>query len=166
MTVALPLPLLSIFVEPRYQDHDSTTPLGGRLDHRPFKRFYSHPGCPSSISLMTTFQQVRQLLDLITKSVDTLEQACAGSGTDIPSLDEPFHPAQMAFWANPATAGALAVIGAASSHLGAIATAPHVVMHQSLGGVSLINVSIREITQSNQVLEIGCHPHVLRRERN
>jgi hypothetical protein len=109
---------------------------------------------------MSTFQQVRQLLDLITKSVDTLEKACTGSGMEIPSLDESFHPAQMAFWANPATAGAMAVIGAASTHLSAIATAPHVVIHQSLGGVSLINVSIREIAQRSEVLEIGCHPHV------
>ncbi len=85
---------------------------------------------------------------------------------DIPSLDEPFHPSQMAFWANPATAEAMAVVGAASSHLSAIATAPHVIMHQSLGGVSLVDVSIREIAQSNEVLEIGCHPHVPRRARN
>jgi hypothetical protein len=39
------------------------------------------------------FQQVRQLLDVITKSVDTLEQACSKSKVELPSLDEPFQPA-------------------------------------------------------------------------
>ncbi|KAF8351901.1 S-adenosyl-L-methionine-dependent methyltransferase [Amanita rubescens] len=80
------------------------------------------------------FQQVRQLLDLITKSVDTLEQVCTESKMEISSLDEPFKPIHIAFWVNPVVAEAAAIITAATSHLGAIVSPPQATLDQVSGG--------------------------------
>ncbi len=93
------------------------------------------------------FQQIRELLDLITKSVDTLEQACIESKMGIPSLDEPFDPAHRAFWVNPVTAEAAAVATAAASHLGTVLSPPHTVLNHAVGGVSPIGLPIVEITE-------------------
>ncbi len=93
------------------------------------------------------FQQIRELLDLITKSVDTLEQACTESKMEIPSLDGPFDPAHRAFWVNPVTAEATAVAIAAASHLGAVLSPPHAVLNHAVGGVSPIGLRIIEITE-------------------
>lgn len=93
------------------------------------------------------FQQIRQLLDFITKSVDTLEQACTESNMEIPSLDEPFDPAHRAFWMDPVTAEAAAVATAAASHLEAILSPPHAVLNYAIGGVSPIGLHIVEIAE-------------------
>ncbi|KAF8351885.1 S-adenosyl-L-methionine-dependent methyltransferase [Amanita rubescens] len=80
------------------------------------------------------FQEIRQLLDLITKSVDTLEQACIETKMEVPSLDDPFDPAHRAFWVNPVTAEATAVATAAASHLGTVLSPPHAVLNHAVGG--------------------------------
>ncbi|KAF8350308.1 S-adenosyl-L-methionine-dependent methyltransferase [Amanita rubescens] len=80
------------------------------------------------------FQEIRQLLDLITKSVDALEQACTQSNIEVPSLDKPFDPAYRAFWVNPVTAEAAAVVTAAATHLDAILSPPHAVLNYAVGG--------------------------------
>ncbi len=85
---------------------------------------------------MNVFQQVRQLLDLVTKSVDALEQACNESNAQLPSLDEPFHPASEAFRVNPVAAEATAVISAAALQLNAIVSPPRNILYQAVGGVS------------------------------
>ncbi|KAK2463359.1 hypothetical protein APHAL10511_004670 [Amanita phalloides] len=83
---------------------------------------------------MTLFQQVRQLLDLITNAVNTIEEACKETGTDLPNLDQPFHPASEAFRANPAAAQAASVISAAASHLDALVAPPRNTLHHLIGG--------------------------------
>ncbi|KAF8326437.1 S-adenosyl-L-methionine-dependent methyltransferase, partial [Amanita rubescens] len=83
---------------------------------------------------MNAFQQVRQLLDLVTKSVDALEQACNESNAQLPSLDEPFHPASEAFRVNPVAAEATAVISAATLQLNAIVSPPRNILYQAVGG--------------------------------
>jgi len=93
------------------------------------------------------FQQIRQLLDLVTKSVDTLEQACTESKMEIPSLDEPFNPVHMAFWVNPVVAEAAAIITAATSHLGAIVSPPHAALDQASCGVSPVGLRDIEIAK-------------------
>ncbi|KAF8313565.1 S-adenosyl-L-methionine-dependent methyltransferase [Amanita rubescens] len=80
------------------------------------------------------FEQVRQLLNFITKSVDDLEQACIKSNTQLPSLDEPFHPASEAFRDNPAAAEAISVISAATVQLNAIVSPPRNVLYYAVGG--------------------------------
>ena len=82
------------------------------------------------------FQQVRQLLDLITKSVDTLEQSCSERKIELPNLAEPFQFAQSALWADPTAAEAVAVISAAASHLNAIISRPKDVINSITTGVS------------------------------
>ncbi len=113
------------------------------------------------------FQQVRQLLDLITKSVDTLEQACIENKTELPSLDEPFDPAGRALWANPVAAETVAVITAATLHLNAIVSRPHAIMRNIVNGVSPLTYAIVRIkAEDNKVFEVDCRPHVPRGERN
>ena len=102
---------------------------------------------------MNMFQQVRQLLDLITKSVDTLEQVCIESKMEIPSLDEPFKPVHIAFWVNPVVAEAVAIITAATSHLGVIVSPPQATLDQVSGGVS--PVGLRDIQIAKKQLSIG-----------
>lgn len=85
---------------------------------------------------MTMFQQVHQLLDLITKSVDTLEQVCSGNKTELPSLDKPWQPAYLALWTNPIAAEAVAVISAAAMHLNAIVSPPQNMISSTVAGVS------------------------------
>ena len=86
------------------------------------------------------FQQVRQLLDLIIKSVDALEQACIESNTQLPNLDEPFYPASEVFRANLVAAEAVSVISAAAMQLDAIVSPPRNVLYHAVGGVSLIDL--------------------------
>lgn len=84
---------------------------------------------------MKMFQQVRQLLDLITKSVDTLEQACIESNTQLPGLDEPFQPSYEAFWANSVVAETSSIISAAALHLNAVVSPPRNILLYAGGGV-------------------------------
>lgn len=86
------------------------------------------------------FQQVRQLLDLITKSVDTLEQACIESNTQLPSLDEPFQSTYEAFWANSVVGEATSVISAAALHLNAVVSPPRNILLYAVGGVCPIDL--------------------------
>ena len=87
------------------------------------------------------FQQVRQLLDLITKSVDALEQACSESKIELPSLDEPFQPTHPALWADPNAAEAIAVISAAALYLNAIVSPPRNMINSTVAGVSPIDLN-------------------------
>jgi hypothetical protein len=89
---------------------------------------------------MNMFQQVRQLLDLITKSVDALEQACSESKIDLPSLDEPFQIAHSALWADSNAAEAVAIISAAALHLNAIVSPPQNMINSTVAGVSPIDL--------------------------
>lgn len=92
------------------------------------------------LQVTNMFQQVRQLLDLITKSVDALERTCSESNIELPSLDAPSQPAHSALWADPNAAEAIAVISAASLHLNAIVSPPeNMVLNFTVAGVSLID---------------------------
>ncbi|KAF7377233.1 S-adenosyl-L-methionine-dependent methyltransferase [Mycena sanguinolenta] len=71
---------------------------------------------------MTT--PIRQLLALITKSVETIEVACQSSGTTVPDLRTPFTPPSEDFRANPEAAEAARIIAAAALQLEAIVTPP------------------------------------------
>ena len=96
---------------------------------------------PTSVTnVMKMFQQVRQLLDLITKSVDTLEQACIESNTQPPSLDEPFQSAYEAFWANSLVAETTSIISAAALHLNAAVSPPRNILLYAVGGVCPIDL--------------------------
>lgn len=79
--------------------------------------------------------QIRELLDIITKSVSALETACEGNGTQIPDLREPFAPPSEAFRADPIAAEAANVISAAALQLEAILTPPHVSLYRIVTGV-------------------------------
>ena len=113
---------------------------------RPLKMESLRTLAPRLVEFRTTtanmFQQVRQLLDLITKSVNTLEQACLGDNAQLPSLDEPFYPASEAFRANPVAAEAVIVISAAAMQLDAIVSPPRAVLHHVVGGVRCIHFLI------------------------
>ncbi|KAF7377232.1 S-adenosyl-L-methionine-dependent methyltransferase [Mycena sanguinolenta] len=67
---------------------------------------------------------IRQLLALITQSVETLEAACQSSGTSIPDLRTSFTPPSEDFRANPEAAEAARIIAAAALQLEAIVTPP------------------------------------------
>ncbi|KAG5641680.1 hypothetical protein DXG03_004444 [Asterophora parasitica] len=67
---------------------------------------------------------LRQLLKVLTESVGDLEDACAASGTAIPDLYTPFHPASEAFRGNPKAADAANIISAAALQIEAILTPP------------------------------------------
>jgi hypothetical protein len=78
---------------------------------------------------------IRQLLALITQSVETLEAACRSSGTTIPDLHSPFTPPSEAFRANPEAAEAARIIAAAALQLETIVTPPQVSLYRIVGGV-------------------------------
>ena len=85
--------------------------------------------------------QIRQLLDLITKSVEILENTCTANGTKVPDLQSAkFDPVSEAFRSDPTAAEAAAIISAAASHLSAITSPPHITAYKAIGGVSLIVV--------------------------
>ncbi|KAK7042751.1 S-adenosyl-L-methionine-dependent methyltransferase [Favolaschia claudopus] len=77
---------------------------------------------------------IRQLLALITQSVETLEAACKYSGMAIPSLDEPFTPLSEEFRANPEAAEAARIISAAALQLEAIVSPPQVSLYRIVNG--------------------------------
>jgi hypothetical protein len=79
---------------------------------------------------------VRQLLALITQSVETLEAACQSSGTTIPDLHTAFAPPSEDFRANPEAAEAARIIAAAALQLEAIVTPPQVSLYRIFTGVS------------------------------
>ncbi|CAK5276426.1 unnamed protein product [Mycena citricolor] len=73
---------------------------------------------------------IRQLLDIITKNVEVLEQA----GLTIPDLAEPFAPPSEAFRMDPAGGPAAAAISAAALQLEAILTPPHISLYRIVSG--------------------------------
>lgn len=78
-----------------------------------------------------------QLVELLTKSLATVETACANKDLRIPDLYEPFHPSSEAFRADPQIAEAAAIISAAALHLEAIFTPPQVSLYHLVGGVCI-----------------------------
>ncbi|KAF8334401.1 S-adenosyl-L-methionine-dependent methyltransferase [Amanita rubescens] len=79
-------------------------------------------------------QQVRQLLDLMKRSVKSLEKACNESDTQLPDLDMPYTPDSEAFRANAAAAKAASVISAVAMQLDAIVSPPRNVLYYALNG--------------------------------
>ncbi|KAF9462317.1 S-adenosyl-L-methionine-dependent methyltransferase [Collybia nuda] len=91
---------------------------------------------------------IRQLLELITESVETLEKVCAKNGTAIPNLYEPFAPPSEAFRVDPVAAEAASVISAAALHLEAILTPPQVSLYRMVGG-HFKSTALRACLESN-----------------
>ncbi|KAG5633308.1 hypothetical protein DXG03_007657, partial [Asterophora parasitica] len=77
---------------------------------------------------------LRQLLNVLTESVGDLEDACAASGTAIPDLYTPFHPASEAFRDNPKAAEAVNIISAAALQIEAILAPPQVSLYHIVAG--------------------------------
>lgn len=88
------------------------------------------------------FEQVRQLINLISQSVDTLEQTCSINKIELSNLDEPFKPAHLALWADPNAAEVVAVISAAALHLNAIISPPKNMIQSTVAGVSVIDARL------------------------
>ncbi|PPQ95287.1 hypothetical protein CVT26_014861 [Gymnopilus dilepis] len=102
---------------------------------------------PKSNNNMPT-STTRQLVDLISASLTTLEKSCQAKGVDIPDLHAPFHPSTEAFRADPAAAEAANVISAAALQLAAILTPPQVTLYQFVGG-HFKAAAIRACLESN-----------------
>ncbi|KAF8334399.1 S-adenosyl-L-methionine-dependent methyltransferase [Amanita rubescens] len=79
-------------------------------------------------------QQVHELLNLITKSIEFLEKLCTESNTQLPDLNKPFNPDSEAFRANPAAVEAVSLISAAATQLDAIVSPPRNVLHYAANG--------------------------------
>lgn len=84
---------------------------------------------------MSLTSSARQLLEIMTSSLDALEKATDANNTQIPDLHAPFHPASEAFRADPAAAEAANVISAAALQLAAILLPPQVSLYHIVGGV-------------------------------
>ncbi|KAF9564158.1 S-adenosyl-L-methionine-dependent methyltransferase [Agrocybe pediades] len=97
---------------------------------------------------MSSPSTARQLVQLITASLDALEKSTAASGTQIPDLHAPFHPATEAFRSDPAAAEAANVIGAAALQLAAILIPPQVSLYHIVGG-HFKSAAIRACIESN-----------------
>ncbi|KAF7344103.1 S-adenosyl-L-methionine-dependent methyltransferase [Mycena venus] len=89
---------------------------------------------PTGIATPSMSTPIRQLLALITKSVDTLETACASSGVSIPDLNEPFAPPSEAFRTIPGAAEAVNIISAAALQLEAILAPPPLSLYHIVSG--------------------------------
>ncbi|KAF7320605.1 S-adenosyl-L-methionine-dependent methyltransferase [Mycena chlorophos] len=79
---------------------------------------------------------IRQLLEILTEAVDTLEAACQSAAVTvaIPDLYEPFSPASEAFRGVPKAAEAASLIGAAALQLEAIVTPPQISLYRVVSG--------------------------------
>ncbi|THH07900.1 hypothetical protein EW146_g9170 [Bondarzewia mesenterica] len=91
---------------------------------------------------------VRQLLELISSSISTLEKTCAENGTQIPDLDAPFSPSSEAFRTNVVAAEAANIVSAAALQLAAILTPPQVSLYHIIGG-HFRSAAIRVCIESN-----------------
>ena len=81
--------------------------------------------------------QLRQLFELVAKSLDALEKACAESGTRIPDLHESFDPtASDDFSSNLVAAEAASAISAAALQMYAILGTPRNAFFYHVGGVN------------------------------
>ncbi|KAK2463352.1 hypothetical protein APHAL10511_004663 [Amanita phalloides] len=78
--------------------------------------------------------QIRQLLDLIKKSVEILEKTCAANGTEVPDLHSTFSPASEAFRSDPVASEAADIISAAGLQLSAIVAPPVISLYNAVGG--------------------------------
>ncbi|KAF9462322.1 S-adenosyl-L-methionine-dependent methyltransferase [Collybia nuda] len=97
---------------------------------------------------MSSLSPIRQLLALITQSVETLEKTCVKNGTGVPDLYEPFSPPSEAFRADPVAAEAANIISAAALHMEAILTPPQVSLYRMVGG-HFKSTTIRACLESN-----------------
>ncbi|KAF5379387.1 hypothetical protein D9615_006601 [Tricholomella constricta] len=77
---------------------------------------------------------IRNLLNLLTDSVNKLETACNASGCPIPDLYASFNPASEAFRADPIAAEAASIICAAALQMEAILTPPNVSLYHIVSG--------------------------------
>lgn len=84
---------------------------------------------------------LRQLLELMTQSVETLERICDETGTSVPDLDKPYTPASDAFRRNPIAGEAANIITATAYHMAAIVSPPKSEIYKFIGGVSEDGVS-------------------------
>ncbi|KAG6916253.1 hypothetical protein DXG01_007710 [Tephrocybe rancida] len=91
---------------------------------------------------------IRQLLKLITESVDKLEAACDVTGCVLPDLHAPFTPQSEAFRAHPDAAEAARVISAAALHMEAILMPPHISLYHTVAGYSK-SAALRVCLESN-----------------
>ncbi|KAJ7067487.1 S-adenosyl-L-methionine-dependent methyltransferase [Mycena amicta] len=91
---------------------------------------------------------IRQLLDILTQSVEALESACQSAGVAVPDLHEPFAPPSEAFRAVPGAAEAASIIGAAALQLEAIVTPPQISLYRVVGG-HLKSAALRVCLEAN-----------------
>ena len=78
---------------------------------------------------------LRDLTELILRSVDTIESSCERRGVDLPSLDEPFTPESEAFRADPDVLAAIQVLTSAAYQLLQVGRSPHISLLYEATGV-------------------------------
>ncbi|KAF8886253.1 S-adenosyl-L-methionine-dependent methyltransferase [Gymnopilus junonius] len=113
-----------------------------------FKTNSSNPKANSKRKNKMPSSPARQLLDLISTSLTSLEESCQANGVDIPDLYAPFHPSTEAFRGDPVTAEAANVISAAALQLAAVLTPPQVTLYHVVGG-HFKAAAIRACLESN-----------------
>nr|GAT49961.1 S-adenosyl-L-methionine-dependent methyltransferase [Mycena chlorophos] len=91
---------------------------------------------------------IRQLLQILTEAVDTLEAACQSAAVAIPDLCDPFTPASEAFREVPKAAEAASLIGAAALQLEAIVTPPQISLYRVVSG-HFKSAALRVCLESN-----------------
>ncbi|KAJ3501836.1 hypothetical protein NLJ89_g9160 [Agrocybe chaxingu] len=98
----------------------------------------------------------RQLLQLISTSLSTLEITCSEKGFNIPDLHATFDPASEAFRNDPVAGEAASVLGAAALQLAAIFIPPQVSLYHSIAGF-MKSAAARVCIESNvtEVLREG-----------
>lgn len=84
---------------------------------------------------------LRQLVNLLNKSVTTLEKVCEEMGTTIPDLQSLYTTESEAFRDDPRGAEAANIIGAAALHIAAILNPPQGSLYHFVGGVSAYRAS-------------------------
>ncbi|KAF8577506.1 hypothetical protein K439DRAFT_1622053 [Ramaria rubella] len=85
--------------------------------------------------MSTMLNLSRQLINLITDSLNTLEGICVQKDLTIPDLYQPFHPSSEAFHVDPQAAEAAAIISATALQLEATFTPPQVSLYHQVGGI-------------------------------
>ncbi|KAJ6455201.1 S-adenosyl-L-methionine-dependent methyltransferase [Mycena sanguinolenta] len=103
---------------------------------------------------------IRKLLEIITQSVKTLEDACESAGVGIPDLHDAFSPPSEAFRAIPAAAEAASLISAAALQLEAVLTPPQVSLYRIVSG-HFKSAALRVCLESNvtEILREAWLPH-------
>ncbi|KAF7288814.1 S-adenosyl-L-methionine-dependent methyltransferase [Mycena chlorophos] len=90
---------------------------------------------------------LRELLAILSSSIDLLESTCDAAGVAVPDLHEPFTPPSEAFRAIPAAAEAASLIGAAALQIEAIVTPPPVTLYRIVGG-NFRSAALRAVFES------------------